>query len=141
MSLRAWHHQAFFWLFFSKLKVGKTQRFSKLKLLLGKSQGKYSKTQYFGNFCRFKYSQWSNNYVILTISLHNIKCIAFTSQSFCICEFETQQKLNFFQKLKIFLVETQGNFSSKLNIFCKTQFFGNSILLRWRQNGQKKSLY
>ena len=44
--------QAFLLAIFSKLKGGKTQRFSKLKLLFGKTQGKYFKTQYFGNFCR-----------------------------------------------------------------------------------------
>ena len=36
---------------------------------------------------------------------------------------KTQQKLNFLQKLKIFLLKTEGNFSSKLNNFSNTYFF------------------
>ena len=43
--------QAFLLAIFSKLKGGKTQRFSKLKQIFCKTQGKYLKTQYFGNFC------------------------------------------------------------------------------------------
>ena len=36
---------------FSKLKGGKTERFSKLKQIFCKTQGKYLKTQFFGKFC------------------------------------------------------------------------------------------
>ena len=54
---------------FSKLKVGKTQRFSKLKQNFCKTQEKYLKTQYFGNFCRDGPVQLSNNDVIVTILL------------------------------------------------------------------------
>ena len=43
--------QAFFLAIFSKLKGGKTQRFSKLKQIFCKTQGKYLKTQHFGKFC------------------------------------------------------------------------------------------
>ena len=42
--------QAFCLAIFSKLNGGKTQHFSKLKQMFCKTQGKYLKTQYFGNF-------------------------------------------------------------------------------------------
>ena len=72
----------FFLAIFSKLKGGKTQRFSKLKQIFCKTQGKYLKTQYFGNFCcggPLQYCKLSNNDVITTILLHNAGCTALTS--------------------------------------------------------------
>ena len=47
---------------------------------------------------------------------------------------------NFFKKLKQIYQKTQRFSGSKLKKFAKTQFFGNSIHLLCRQNGQTKSL-
>ena len=59
----------------------------------------------------FQYSQWSNNDVIVTIL-----------QYFCICECETQQKLNFFQKLKIFLLKLKEVSAQNSIILAKLNF-------------------
>ena len=74
--------QAFLLAIFSKLKGGKTQRFSKLKQNFCKTQEKYLKTQCFGNFCCDGPVQLSNNDVIVTILLHSAEFSALTSQSF-----------------------------------------------------------
>ena len=74
-----YYNQAFFLAIFSKLKGGKTQRFSKLKQIFCKTQEKYLKTQYFGNFCRGGPVQLSNNDVIVAILLHSAEFSALKS--------------------------------------------------------------
>ena len=96
--------QAFLLAIFSKLKGGKTQRFSKLKQNFCKTQGKYLKTQHFGNFCR----DWpffnTVNEVSMTSLLH-FYCITLSVLPLHLSlSIYVNAKLNrnstFFQKLK-----------------------------------------
>ena len=95
--------QAFLLAIFSKLKGGKTQRFSKLKQFFCKTQGKYLKTQFFGNFCR---------YGLFLNTVNEVKMRSF-SQFYCI----TLSVLPLLLSLSILWVRN----STETQLFSKTQ--------------------
>ena len=99
-----------------------------LALFLKLMGGKLNIFQNSGKF----FGKLKENILKLNI-IHNVEwTAALTSQSFYICECNTQQKL-------ISLKKNSRNFRPKRNNFSKTLFFGNSIPVRWRQNGQKRA--
>ena len=100
---------------FSKLKGGKTQRFSKLKLLLGKTQGKYSKTQYFGNFCRDgPFFNIVNEVTMTSLSQFYSLYVSVNAK--------LKRNSNFFQKLKIFLLKLKKISAQNSIILAKLNF-------------------
>ena len=93
---------------FSKLKGGKTQSFSKLKLLLGKTQGKYSKTQYFGNFCR------DGPFFNIVNEV--------TTTSLYICECKLDRNSTFLQNSRYFFSKLQAISAQNSMILAKLNF-------------------
>ena len=118
--------QAFLLAIFSKLKGGKTQRFSKLKQFVLQNSRKISQNSIFRKFLSlwafFKYSQWSKNEVILTILLHNIECTALTSQSFYSVSAKLNRNSTFFKNLRYFSWKLKKISAQNSIIFAKLNF-------------------